>query len=77
MAEKSVFKFKIIRHIAVLSKDTKTGWTKELNIVSFNGESATYDIRKWNPDHKIMSKGTTLTQAEMKLLLKALAGELL
>ena len=44
------FTFNIEEQIAVLSENNK-GWTKELNIVSYNGRPAKYDIREWSPDH--------------------------
>lgn len=43
-------------------------WTKELNIISWNGRLPKYDIRKWNRDHTKMSKGITLNQEEMREL---------
>lgn len=44
------------------------GWTKELNIVSWNGADPKYDIREWSPDHERMSRGITLTSVEMDAL---------
>lgn len=54
------FKFEIVQNIAVLSTD-KSGWTKEINLVSFNGSPPKYDIRSWDPHHEKMGKGVTLT----------------
>ena len=56
--------FKIIRHLGTISTNDK-GWVKELNIVSWNNGPSKYDIRDWSPDHKIMSKGITLTEEEI------------
>lgn len=64
------FKFEIIEHIATLST-SDTGWTLELNIVSFNDNPPKYDVRQWSPNHKTMSKGFQLTQDELKLLAEA------
>ena len=50
-------KYEIIKSIAVLSTE-KSGWTKELNLVSWNEGPAKYDIRDWAPDHEHMSRGT-------------------
>lgn len=60
--------YNIVRHIAVLSENTKTGWKKELNIVSWNGNEPKYDIREWSADHIKMGKGITLTEDEYKVL---------
>ena len=60
--------YNIIKHIAVLSENTKTGWKKELNIVSWNGNEPKYDIREWSADHVKMGKGVTLTEDEYKVL---------
>ena len=40
------------------------GWTRELNLVSWNGGVAKYDVRDWRPDHTRMTKGITLTEQE-------------
>lgn len=66
-------KYEIKRHIAVLSTNEKSGWTKEANIVSWNGGPEKLDIRDWNPDHSKMAKGITLTSDEARTLSTALA----
>lgn len=63
-------KFEIEEKIGVISENAK-GWKKELNLVSWNGYKAKYDIREWDPDHKMMGKGLTFTKEEL-LELKAL-----
>ena len=63
MAASSQFKFEIIQNIAVLSTE-KSGWTKEINLVSYNGAPPKYDIRTWDPNHEKMGKGITLTKEE-------------
>ena len=60
-------KYEITSHLATLSTSAK-GWTKELNLVSWNGAAAKYDIRDWSPDHSKMGKGVTLSADEMKEL---------
>ena len=60
-------KFEITDHLATLSTSPK-GWTKELNLVSWNGAEAKYDIRDWSPDHSKMGKGVTLSADEMREL---------
>ena len=52
-----------MKHIGVLSESSK-GWTKELNVISWNGANPKYDIRDWAPDHEKMGKGITLTEEE-------------
>ena len=54
------FSYEIVEHIAVLST-SKAGWTKELNLVSWNGRAPKYDIREWAPEHAKMGKGVTLS----------------
>lgn len=61
------FTYEIIEHIGVL-KTSAGGWTKELNIVSWNGNPQKYDLREWSEDHKKMSRGVTLTAAEAREL---------
>ncbi len=60
-------KYDIIKEIGVLSENAK-GWRKELNLISWNGGAAKYDIRDWAPDHEKMGKGTTLPEEEMENL---------
>ncbi|QVK16752.1 hypothetical protein KHQ81_07450 [Mycoplasmatota bacterium] len=58
-------KFEIKKSIGVLSESSK-GWTKELNLVSWNDKEPKYDLREWNPEHNRMGKGITLTIDELK-----------
>lgn len=44
MADKDSFSFDIKTSVGVISESSK-GWTKELNLVSWNGRKAKYDIR--------------------------------
>ncbi len=67
-------KFEITKHIGVLSESAR-GWTKELNMVSWNEREAKYDIREWSPDHSRMGKGVTLTEEDIENLRKLLNGE--
>ena len=59
--------FEIKESIATLST-TEKEWTKELNLISWNGREPKYDIRDWSPDHEKMGKGVTLTAAELSVL---------
>ncbi|MBQ8079916.1 MAG: YdbC family protein [Oscillospiraceae bacterium] len=65
-------KFEITEHIGDLSTNAK-GWTKELNMVSWNDHEPKYDIRDWSPDHTRMSKGITLTADELAAMKDLLA----
>ena len=60
MADKDSFSFEIKISVGEISKSSK-GWTKELNLVSWNGRKAKYDIREWGPDHEKLGKGVTLS----------------
>ena len=60
-------KYEILKTIGILSENSR-GWTKELNLISWNGGSPKYDIREWAPDHEKMGKGITLTEEEAKQL---------
>lgn len=64
-------KFEITERIAVLSESPK-GWTKELNLISWNGREPKYDIRDWDPNHEKMGKGVTLNKEEMEKLKEVL-----
>ncbi|WP_028309590.1 YdbC family protein [Desulfitibacter alkalitolerans] len=61
------FKFEIIKHLGSLSENAK-GWKKELNLISWNGREAKYDIREWDPEHEKMGKGVTLSKEEINQL---------
>ena len=60
-------KFEIKETVGVLSESAK-GWTKELNLVSWNDRDPKYDIREWSPEHDKMGKGVTLSKEELKAL---------
>ena len=66
------FQFEIVQNIAVLSTE-RSGWTKEINLVSYNDAPPKFDIRSWDPNHEKMGKGVTLSHEEMKILLDAMA----
>ncbi len=61
----------IRREIAVLSTSS-SGYTKELNLVSWNGAEPKYDIRSWSPGREKCGKGIALTEAEARNLFLAL-----
>lgn len=59
--------FEITKSLGVISETSK-GWTRELNMVSWNDHEPKYDIRDWSPDHTRMSKGVSFTEEEMEQL---------
>ena len=61
------FKYEIIKHIGNISESSK-GWTKELNLISWNNREPKYDLRDWAPEHEKMGKGITLSLEELKSL---------
>lgn len=63
--------YEIVEEIGVLTEHS-TGWNKEINLVSWNGNSAKYDIRDWSPDHAQMGRGITLHEKEMRMMLDLL-----
>ena len=64
-------KYDIVEELGVLSESAK-GWQKELNLISWNGTEAKYDLRDWSPNHEKMGKGITLTADEVQELYKLL-----
>ena len=67
------FSFEITEKLGVLST-AKSGWTLELNKVSWGGRPAKYDIRSWAPEHEKMGKGVTLNNEEFQALKKLVSG---
>lgn len=65
-------KLEIKKELGKLSESAK-GWTKEVNLISWNGAAPKYDIRDWAPNHEKMGKGITLTAEEAEALYKILA----
>ena len=63
--------YEIIESFGTLST-APSGWTKELNLVSWNGGEPKYDIRQWAPDHAKMGKGVSLSREEAEELKKLL-----
>lgn len=60
-------KYDIEKEIGVVSETAK-GWKKELNLISWNGKTAKYDLRDWAPEHEKMGKGITLNNEEFEAL---------
>lgn len=58
--------YEIKAHIGTIAERELNGekYTKEVNLVSWNGRPAVIDVREWNSDHTKMSKGISFTDAE-------------
>ena len=69
-----IFSFKIVKHIGIISEND-SNWSKELNLVSWNGKEPCFDIRLWSPAHDKMSRGITLSEDEMDKLYSVLMNE--
>lgn len=63
MVENREITFEIVEQLGVL-QEYPTGWSKEVNLVSWNGNPAKVDIRDWDQAHERMSKGITLSLDE-------------
>jgi len=65
--------FEITKRIGIIAEGSK-GWSMELNMVSWGGRAAKYDIRDWSPDHAKMGKGITLSEEQLRRLKEILNG---
>lgn len=70
MTEKNIT-CEIVRPIMVLSRNERC-YTKEINLISWNGADPKYDIRSWYPDRQKCGKGIALTRDEAVALMDAL-----
>ena len=69
--------FDIKEHLGVIYstiRGRKSGdaWTKEVNIVAWNGGLPKIDIRDWDESHERMGKGITLTREEAREVMQIL-----
>lgn len=67
MSEKQEITCNIVEKLGIISTNSK-GWTKELNLVSWNQRAAKYDLREWSPDHTLKGKGLTFSPEEINKL---------
>ena len=65
------FSFEIVKNLGTVAEG-KGGWNLELNLVSWGGRPAKYDLRSWSPDHTKMGKGSTFSKEELEALKKLL-----
>ena len=61
------FKYEITEELGVLS-ESRSGWKREVNLVSWNGAAPKLDIRDWAPGHEKMGKGISLCSDEIESL---------
>lgn len=66
-------KYEIKETIGLISENNK-GWSKELNLISWNEREAKFDLRDWSPEHAKMGKGVTLSKEELIKLRDILNG---
>lgn len=65
--KKEDIKFEIKKEIGILSTN-RSGWNREVNIVSWNDGTPKLEIRDWGPDHEKVGKGVALTGEEVAVL---------
>ena len=71
------FNYEVTEEIGVIGNPTPSGWTTQLNLVSWNGKEPKLDIRPWNEDHSRMGKGISLSMeeaTELSILLNSYLG---
>ena len=66
--------FEILENIGVIDTidNREEKWTKEVNVVAWNGGKPKIDVRDWNSGHDRMSRGITLTEQQAAALVRAL-----
>ena len=62
----------IVKRISVLSENDR-GYSKQVNLVSWNRAKAKLDIRTWSPDNEKSLKVISLDDSEARKLYEALA----
>lgn len=55
----------IVEHCGVVGS-VRDDWTKEVNVVAWNGGKPKIDIRDWDSTHTRMSRGITLTEEQAR-----------
>lgn len=63
----SEIRYEIVQRFGLLSSST-AGWSKQLNLISWNDREPKFDIRDWSADGIKMGKGVTLTLDELLAL---------
>lgn len=67
--------YEIVKEIAVLSR-SGSGYTKEINLIAWNGNEPKIDIRSFSPNREKGGRGITLSADEAAALLEVLKKEL-
>lgn len=70
MKKKDDFDFVIVREVGVIRESSK-GWTKRVNLISYNGKEPVIDLRVWSPEGK-MTKGITFRIEEKEKVIELL-----
>ena len=67
------FSYEITEQVVILSQNIN-GWSRQINLISWNGRAPKYDIRDWAPGNEKMGKGISLSLEELKALKEILNG---
>ena len=65
-----------ITHSIGAISEKANGYSKELNLVSWNDAQPKYDLRTWHSDHEKSGKGLTMSKEELIALYKLIKAEL-
>ncbi|MCL1631298.1 PC4/YdbC family ssDNA-binding protein [Sporolactobacillus sp. CPB3-1] len=63
----SSISYEIVKKLGTLG-ESSSGWTKQLNLISWSGRAPKYDLRDWSPGGEKMGKGVTLSLDDLKKL---------
>ena len=61
------FSYEITEQVGILSQNIN-GWSRQINLISWNGRAPKYDIRDWAPGNEKMGKGISLSMEELQIL---------
>lgn len=64
--------FEIVETLGVLSGPNDNGWSKEVNVVAWNGGVPKVEVREWDEKHERCGKGVRFTDEEAEALGKIL-----
>lgn len=62
-----------LKHHLGKLRESEKGWSREVNIISWEGAQSRLDIRDWSKSKDRSSKGVTFTRAEVERLREMLA----
>ena len=66
----------MVEHLATVTEYAGGDYALELNLISFDGAPAKFDLRKWDKRANRMLKGVTLSNEEAKIVVNAIAKKL-